>query len=507
MGTSNTQTENDHKHNNEEANPGGTSIEAFFAASVILITGATGFLGKALLEKLLRSCPRISTIYVLIRPKKDLTMEERFQELLDSTVFDRIRRECPSAFSKIIPVMGDVSQPDLGLSEQDRLMLTQKVNIVFHSAATVRFNEPLKVAMTLNTRGTERVIELCTGMINLISFIHVSTAYSNPEQAEVDEIIYSTKIMPEIAIDMCENLDDETLTILEEKLKGRHPNTYTLTKRLAELIILKRGTSLPVAIVRPSIVCAAYREPYPGWIDNTSGLTGLIVQISRGTLKSVYCKKNLKVDIIPVDFVVDTLVCAAWHNVMRHTNTIKIYNCVSGARNPITWGKFGHYLNKYAVESPTKLAVWYPGFNYTPSLLFHKISTVLFHHVPAFIIDIVLKFRGEKPMMLKLSKRFARIASTGYYFANNEWNFSSDNVNQLSECVKTVTDSSNFNVDIKTLDWSTYVHGYILGIRKYILKDELETLTQARNRLSKLYWFQRSMQALMALLLIKLILR
>lgn len=105
-------------------------------------------------------------------------------------VFDRIRRECPSAFSKIIPVMGDVSQPDLGLSEQDRLMLTQKVNIVFHGAATVKFNEPLKVAMNLNTRGTERVIELCTGMINLISFIHVSTAYSNPEQAEVDEIIY-----------------------------------------------------------------------------------------------------------------------------------------------------------------------------------------------------------------------------------------------------------------------------------------------------------------------------
>lgn len=86
MGTSNTQTENGHKHNNEEANPGGTSIEAFFAASVILITGATGFLGKALLEKLLRSCPRISTIYILIRPKKDLTMEERFQALLDSTV-------------------------------------------------------------------------------------------------------------------------------------------------------------------------------------------------------------------------------------------------------------------------------------------------------------------------------------------------------------------------------------------------------------------------------------
>lgn len=78
-------------------------------------------------------------------------------------------------------------------------------------------------------------------------------------------------------IDMCENLDNETLEIIEKKLIGKHPNTYTLTKGLTEQIVVSKGSGLPIAIVRPSIVCAAYQEPFPGWIDNTCGITGTII--------------------------------------------------------------------------------------------------------------------------------------------------------------------------------------------------------------------------------------
>lgn len=75
---------------------------------------------------------------------------------------------------------------------------------------------------------------------------------------------------------MCENLDDETIGIIEKRLIGNHPNTYTLTKGLAEQIVLSKGSDLPIAIVRPSIVCAAYQEPFPGWVDNVCGITGII---------------------------------------------------------------------------------------------------------------------------------------------------------------------------------------------------------------------------------------
>ncbi|KAK0071263.1 hypothetical protein PV325_013218 [Microctonus aethiopoides] len=336
MGTSNNETESGQEYINEEANLGGTSIEAFFAASVIFITGATGFLGKALLEKLLRSCSRISTIYILIRPKKGLTLEERFESLMKNSVFDRIRWECPSAFRKVIAIKGDVSQPELGLSEEDRIMLTQTVNMIFHVAATVRFDEPLKVAVNLNTRGTQRLMELASNMLNLISFVHVSTAYSNADKKEVKEIIYKTAVKPETAIEMCENLNDETLNILEKLLRDKHPNTYTLTKGLAEDIIMRKMTDLPIAIVRPSIICAAYQEPFPGWVDNVFGITGILMEILRGTIRSIVCNDKLIVDVVPVDYVVDTLIAAAWHIGMRRNNNIQVYNCVSSAFNPIT---------------------------------------------------------------------------------------------------------------------------------------------------------------------------
>ena len=73
---------------------------------------------------------------------------------------------------------------------------------------------------------------------------------------------------------MCENLDDDTIAVIEKRLIGKHPNTYTLTKGLAEHIVMTKGAGLPVAIVRPSIVCAAYQEPFPGWVDNVFGITG-----------------------------------------------------------------------------------------------------------------------------------------------------------------------------------------------------------------------------------------
>lgn len=84
MGTTNAQTDSRHAH--DEAHSRGSSIDAFFAETVILLTGATGFLGKALLEKLLRSCPRVATIFILIRPKKDQSVEQRYKELLNNPV-------------------------------------------------------------------------------------------------------------------------------------------------------------------------------------------------------------------------------------------------------------------------------------------------------------------------------------------------------------------------------------------------------------------------------------
>lgn len=66
---------------------------------------------------------------------------------------------------KVIP--GDITEPKLGISESDLNLLRNKVNIVFHAAATVRFDEDLKVALEINLLGTQKVVEFCKQLEHL----------------------------------------------------------------------------------------------------------------------------------------------------------------------------------------------------------------------------------------------------------------------------------------------------------------------------------------------------
>lgn len=63
-----------------------SDIQNYFAGSTVFVTGATGFLGRLLVEKLLRSCHDLKKIYILVRTKKDKTPEERFKEYFDNVV-------------------------------------------------------------------------------------------------------------------------------------------------------------------------------------------------------------------------------------------------------------------------------------------------------------------------------------------------------------------------------------------------------------------------------------
>lgn len=94
-------------------------------------------MGKALIEKLLRSCPDLGKIYVLLRPKKGIPIEQRLEDQLKSKFYDRLRKEQPQALAKVIPIGGDVTQLGLAINETD-LGRLRNVTIVYHSAASVR---------------------------------------------------------------------------------------------------------------------------------------------------------------------------------------------------------------------------------------------------------------------------------------------------------------------------------------------------------------------------------
>ncbi|XP_043604645.1 fatty acyl-CoA reductase 1-like, partial [Bombus pyrosoma] len=236
-----------------------------------------------------------------------------------------------SVFSKVYPVKGDVILPDLGLSREDRNLLLEKVNIVFHVAATVRFDEPLHVAVNVNTKGTAHVVELWNELKHPISFVHVSTAYSNANLREIGEKVYTTSLKPAEVIDMCDKLDKTSINEIEKMILKTYPNTYTFSKNLAEQIVASKSKHLAVAIVRPSIIGASLEEPCPGWIDNISAYTNSFVLIGRGCATAIRGRRDARVDIVPVDFVVDTIICTAWHVTLHSDHEVKVYNCTSNA--------------------------------------------------------------------------------------------------------------------------------------------------------------------------------
>lgn len=150
----------------------------------MLLSGCTGFLGKVILEKLLRSCPDINRIYVLLRPKRKIKPIDRIQnEILGSKCFQRCKKERKDfvqyAISKIIPIQGDLIIDRLGLTDADREFITNNCDVIINSAASVNFDDPLQDALKINYYGCMRMLELAKGCKKLRVFTHVSTCYVN----------------------------------------------------------------------------------------------------------------------------------------------------------------------------------------------------------------------------------------------------------------------------------------------------------------------------------------
>lgn len=120
------------------------SIGDFYENKNVFITGATGFVGKLLLEKLLVSCEKINKIYVLIREKNGHSAEERLNDITACKVFDKLRTKEPTFRDRIQPISGDILTQNMRVSESNLEELKANVNVVFHLAGTVILDQDLK---------------------------------------------------------------------------------------------------------------------------------------------------------------------------------------------------------------------------------------------------------------------------------------------------------------------------------------------------------------------------
>ena len=147
----------------------------------ILLTGGTGFLGTALVEKILRSLPELDRLYLLIRASRDRSAASRFEkDVLGSAAYASCARS-GAKLSKITSsrrcvLEGDVHAPSLGLGEEELAELSREVDIVVHSAASVIFDAPLDAAVE-SKLGNPRAAAARARVGEEPLFMHVSTAY------------------------------------------------------------------------------------------------------------------------------------------------------------------------------------------------------------------------------------------------------------------------------------------------------------------------------------------
>lgn len=117
-----------------------SEVQKFYDGKCLLVTGVTGFVGKFLLEKILRSC-NPSRVYVLIRKKRGLSSEQRLRSFLEKEPVFQFRSLDPEAMNKVIAIDGDIEEEGIFSHKEDLQQIRNNVHIVIHSAATVRFNE------------------------------------------------------------------------------------------------------------------------------------------------------------------------------------------------------------------------------------------------------------------------------------------------------------------------------------------------------------------------------
>ncbi|XP_045467424.1 fatty acyl-CoA reductase wat-like [Harmonia axyridis] len=459
-------------------------ILKFYENTNVFITGGTGFLGKILIEKLIRSTS-VSTLYLLIRPKKGKDVETRLKNLFEDVVFENLQKECPKFIHRIVGVSGDVSLPDLGISKTDRQMLVEKIDLIFHVAATMRFDENLKHAYCVNVKGAQEVLKLGKDMKNLKSSMHVSTAFSNCHREEIEERFYDHPLHYEKIGQILEQMTPSEADQNTKSIIGQWPNTYTFTKSVAEIMIKDSSGALPIGIFRPSIVISTYKEPLEGWIDNLYGPTGICTGVALGLLRVLLCDPEKTADLVPGDMCVSALITAAWDTAQKHkgesnTKEIPIYNYVSMDNN-ITWGEYCNINSMYGYKYPSSKIVWIHNLSFTCNVYIYLILKLFYHLIPAIIFDLIGTLFFKNLGMLKMYKKIHKLSDVLTFFSLRQWKFSNDNIVKLWNKLDD-TEKNLFFFDMKSLDLWAYYKTYVHGIRKYILKDSPDSLEAAKSK-------------------------
>jgi fatty acyl-CoA reductase len=387
--------------------------EAYRGKSV-LATGGTGFLGMALVEKMLRSLPSLDRLYLLIRPSREKRARERLEsDVLGSSAFSRLRGELGSGFEELVAdkvrvLEGDVHADHLGLGTEDLAELSREVDAIVHSAASVVFDARLDEAVDSNVRGTLGLLELARGWRKKPLFVHVSTSYVAgtkegliPEETPSEYSPNGTRLDPKLEIAHLDGVVREVEEASREKELARQlqtegcrelgmvgeeaevherveqlrrawvrerlvergnerarslgwPDVYTFTKSIAERRMLQERGDLPLVILRPAIIESSIAEPHPGWIQGSRMADPVIMAFARGVLREFPGDPESLMDLVPVDHVVNAVIAATALGLTRRPVEPEVYQVASGERNPLRFRDLYKHVREYFVNNPLR---------------------------------------------------------------------------------------------------------------------------------------------------------
>ncbi|HEY9693232.1 MAG TPA: amino acid adenylation domain-containing protein [Oculatellaceae cyanobacterium] len=238
--------------------------------NAIFLTGATGFLGTFLLQELLTQTQ--ADIYCLVRANSDDSAKNKIQSSLESYELWQ------ESFSyRIIPVLGELSKPLLGLSSEQFQLLANQIDIIYHNGALVNFVYPYSALKPANVLGTQEILRLASqSKLKPVHFVSTTNAISPAQGSGVKIISENDSINP-----------DEVME-----------TGYAKSKWVAEkLINIARDRGIPVCIYRPGRIVWHSETGVGNTSDNTFRmLKGCILM---GSVP----QNDGMVNLIPVDFV------------------------------------------------------------------------------------------------------------------------------------------------------------------------------------------------------------
>uniref|UniRef100_A0A7N0VI45 Fatty acyl-CoA reductase n=1 Tax=Kalanchoe fedtschenkoi TaxID=63787 RepID=A0A7N0VI45_KALFE len=485
----------------------GIGIVKFLHGKNYFITGATGFLGKVFLEKLLRSTPTTGKIYLLINAENKEAARMRLQsEIIDSELFVHLKQMYGDSYNdvmmkKLVPIVGDTSKASLGMDADCAEEIEKEVDVIVHSAANTVFDARYDVSIDVNIKGSYNLLSLAKLCKKLKVFVHVSTAYANGEREgiiiekplrmgdsveaagcdgglssfEALDVDAEMKLASSVAASTEKDMVTQKMKELglqRAKLYGWR-NTYEFTKAMAEMIIDRFRGDIPVVIMRPTVVESVLGEPAPGWMQGNRMVDPLIISYGKGHLHGFLTSPDAILDVIPADIVANAMLAAMAKHGQKTKPSLNVYHVASSVVNPLSVGDIFKYAHKYFIGNPICGRMRVNEMQYLSSLENFK-SYMVQHELNQSAIKTAAKFNsspeGLKAAQKKKIEHFLHLAKIYEPYSFYKGRFDSSNATKLMNEMSN-EERRKFRIDVKSLDWEDYfVNVHVPGLIKYVLK-------------------------------------